>query len=570
MAKKKVSAFTLTTDMGEDDNFPIVLDVLSTPKSRRLALKSLRNRLYGQSVYIRPTGGDDTATLNAAFAALTPGTRVIMRGSYSVSDTFTLAVDDTIVDMDGATITQTGLDKRTLTLDTVDRCKVLGGRFIGKGTETPWAGGATAENNVAAIRMVNCTHCDVIGCEIENHAGCGIAIDGTAEIIHIRSNRITGVGTHSVGDNGSDAAIRGGAASVAKTGIIVRHNDISHHAFGVMIPGVIDCIIEGNHIHDITGQHSIYQVACGDQVIANNLIRNGAQDGIKVQLQDVLDMYGTISITGNVVKNCGYTSGKAGINVLAVGAGVLGVKFEWCINIASNNVYKASYGILVRGCRNCNVASNRVSDIALYGYDAHYSEVSFHGNYAANCDRAPLYIQYPTNTVYVNGMTIVDGPRNMAGGTGYDSRCCIFIDDEASPNNGNVYLSNITCKFENYTEQAGTGPFYGCIYATANTQVHLVGPIVNLTTKVNYLNGTTKTAVPFDVGSAPTAATNKAYLYGADVAAGNTAIHAMTEGGKVIKLYQQAHIADAVGGTEIATINAILAALENAGFLATS
>jgi|GEM_PF-6286646 len=77
-------------------------------------------------------------------------------------------------------------------------------------------------------------------------------------------------------------------------------------------------------------------------------------------------------------------------------------------------------------------------------------------------------------------------------------------------------------------------------------------------------------------GSPPTSGPADMFqMYSADIAPGNAAPHFRTEAGAVIKLYQQAHIADPSGGstqdTEARTaINAILAALENAGLLATS
>jgi len=74
-------------------------------------------------------------------------------------------------------------------------------------------------------------------------------------------------------------------------------------------------------------------------------------------------------------------------------------------------------------------------------------------------------------------------------------------------------------------------------------------------------------------GVAPTTAPANCFQqYSADIQAGEAAPHFMTEHGDVIKLYQQAHIADAPGDTtanNATTINAILVALENAGLLAT-
>ncbi len=62
-------------------------------------------------------------------------------------------------------------------------------------------------------------------------------------------------------------------------------------------------------------------------------------------------------------------------------------------------------------------------------------------------------------------------------------------------------------------------------------------------------------------------------LYAFDQVGGNSCPHIRTENGAVVKLYQQAHIADAPGDTaanNATTINAILVALENNGLLASS
>lgn len=61
-------------------------------------------------------------------------------------------------------------------------------------------------------------------------------------------------------------------------------------------------------------------------------------------------------------------------------------------------------------------------------------------------------------------------------------------------------------------------------------------------------------------------------MYSADIAAGNAAPHFRTELGKVIKLYQQAHIIDANGTlADITTkFNTLLSYIENTGLLATA
>jgi len=74
------------------------------------------------------------------------------------------------------------------------------------------------------------------------------------------------------------------------------------------------------------------------------------------------------------------------------------------------------------------------------------------------------------------------------------------------------------------------------------------------------------------LGTAPSGGLTDAFqMYAGDIAAGECAPHFVTEHGDVVKLYQQAHIADAPGDTaanNATTINAILVALENTGLLA--
>lgn len=85
----------------------------------------------------------------------------------------------------------------------------------------------------------------------------------------------------------------------------------------------------------------------------------------------------------------------------------------------------------------------------------------------------------------------------------------------------------------------------------------------NAATVLGIANGTAPTTSPTDM----------VQMWSADQVAGNACLHTRTEGGAVIKLYQQALIADAPGDTaanNAVTINAILDLLENNGLMASS
>jgi len=96
--------------------------------------------------------------------------------------------------------------------------------------------------------------------------------------------------------------------------------------------------------------------------------------------------------------------------------------------------------------------------------------------------------------------------------------------------------------------------------ATLNYAIFTEGATPSLFEGPHYFKNTTS----------GTSKADHAQILAADKPAGNSCIVVKTENNSLIWLYQQDHIADASAGTEIATINAILAALENNGLLAAS
>jgi hypothetical protein len=562
MAKKKVSAFTAVTDMGEDDCFPVVTDIASTPKSRRIALRSLRNRLYGQSVFLKPSGADDTAAINAILAGITPNTRVIFRGAFSVSDTLTLAVDDVILDGDGASITQTGTQKKTITLSGVSRCRVSGFRLIGNGTEDPWAAGNTVWNGVAGVYVTASNDVAVERCHLSNHAGGGIQIHGICDGLRIERNRVIGMGTGGYNDNGADACIGSAGNIQSKNGLIISGNYLSGHAHGIFATTGQGMLVVDNVVRDIFGQMGLYIQQGGDMTVAGNSFYNIAQNAIKLQNQNAETVDCVCNITGNSISKCG----DSGVAIMPAGAG--DGYYTTNTSIIGNNIYDVQYGLYVKAAKNVLAASNRIRKCSWLGMYIWDSQGDFLNNRISQCEGAAFNIYKPQHRIVIDGATIVDCPINAGASTAPTYRCMAFVSDEVSPNNGKVLFSNIRWRFEDYSPPAN---LQAALNGDANAVIEITGPFLNSTTVVNSATPTITHIVPLEQSkTAPTAYTNRASLYAFDVSAGNTAIHAMTEGGKIIKLYQQAHIADAAGGTEIATINAILAALENAGFLATS
>lgn len=106
-----------------------------------------------------------------------------------------------------------------------------------------------------------------------------------------------------------------------------------------------------------------------------------------------------------------------------------------------------------------------------------------------------------------------------------------------------------------------------------------INPAITINTSNNVGIGTTTfgasavKSISVGLGTAPSTSPADIFqMYAADIVAGNTAAHFRTETGSIIKLYQQALIADPVGGGTVdaearTAINAILDLLENNGLM---
>jgi parallel beta-helix repeat protein len=572
MANAKTSALTPLVTAEEGDILYIVDDPGGTPVSKKITVANLRQSMHPSVYFVPPSGGDDHAALAAILAAVSDGAVIRLEGAYSISDTLTVTTDRTSIIGHGATITQTGTNKTTINVDSCDGVKFKGIHFVGKGTETPWAAGSSDDNNVCGVRFTTSTNGEVSGCVFTNHAGGSIYLNGATDGMRIIGNTIAGMGspTISSNDNGSDAGIEGESTSASKSAIIISGNDISGHCFGILMPGFIDMAITGNFIHDIPGQHGMYLANGGDLTISGNVLMDIDKNAIKIQPQEEADRQGVAMISGNTITRCG----DCGIIILSTSTGEYYTKN---ISIVGNNIYDSctdasnpSAGIFLRRARKAVVEGNRVRKSGLYGIYAHKSEVMLSNNYVSDCEMCALYIDTPQNNTIVNGLVSVDTPLNVGEATGYAARSVVFMTDEASPNQGTVYIGNLHARFEDGIAKTGTGAFFSCLYPNANTLLQIVGPIVDKTGPayvIGTMAGAVENSIRLDLGNAaPTYGVNKAFLYPADVAAGRCSVHSMTEEGHVIKLFRGAAVADCTNTTDVITqLNALLARLRVTG-----
>ena len=132
---------------------------------------------------------------------------------------------------------------------------------------------------------------------------------------------------------------------------------------------------------------------------------------------------------------------------------------------------------------------------------------------------------------------------------------------------GNIFIGNQAGYYE-----TGSDKFYVANSYTVTPTIY--GELNNHNIGLGLTSfGTNGTRVlGMGTGVAPTTSPADGFqMYSADQATGNACPHFLTENGKTIKLYQQAHIADPTDlATCITAISSILDALEALGLLATS
>jgi hypothetical protein len=215
--------------------------------------------------------------------------------------------------------------------------------------------------------------------------------------------------------------------------------------------------------------------------------------------------------------------------------------------------YNAGYSITT-GSQNMGIGAS-----ALYGVTSGYSNVAVGWKALFN---------------------VSDGHDNIALGPGAGENLttadyCIIIgqqiDAQTATTNGQMSIANAIFGTGNTatgtTISSGNLGLFATSWGTSAARVLAVG------------NGTAPTTQPADTFQ----------MWSADQAAGNACPHFMTEGGATIKLYQQAHVANATTSHDMTgsdsvdqtnlesaldalgtTLNTILSYLENLGFNATS
>ena len=276
---------------------------------------------------------------------------------FPVAGTLTLPQAGLTLDCGGAVLRELAEKTTTLKIN-ADGTRLINARFVGLGTETPWANASTEYNGVAGVRIESSDDVLVEGCSFSNHAGSSLALVGRCVGTSIHRNHIYGMGASHIKqhDNGCDGGITITGNTDTKHGLRITDNYITGHAFGLFTPAGVGIVIANNVIRGIPGQHGMYIVQGGDMVIANNVVADCAVVGIKIQHQLPEDVKCVAKICGNTVTRIGYF----GIAIMGAAAGV-----DWHttnIMVTDNSVVDAQKGIYIRYARNAVVTGNRLAD----------------------------------------------------------------------------------------------------------------------------------------------------------------------------------------------------------------
>jgi nitrous oxidase accessory protein NosD len=330
---------------------------------------------------LRPTGSDDTQLLRDAFERAEPYSTITLDGAFRVAGDCTVRKSNLAVLGYGAMLTQAAEHAKTLSLVGCSGVQIVGLTLRGCGLESPWHQHSTPYNGVAGLHLSTANDVLMRDCRLTNHAGGSVVLDGACSGIRILDNTIVGMGRDHIqpNDNGYDGAILGTANSIPKRRISIAGNDISGHAFGLLVPGEADMIVANNHIHDMPGQHGAYLMRGGNLEFADNIIDHCIGVGMKLQQQTAEDLYPVVTIHGNTVSDCG----SFAIGLLTVGAGVGFTQRN--VSVCNNNVARCGYPLYLRGLRGAMVAHNRGSqcDHAMVRVDCEDS--TFADNLFLNC-----------------------------------------------------------------------------------------------------------------------------------------------------------------------------------------
>lgn len=354
--------------------------------------------------------GDEVSKFQRWAASASVGSRLnIAPGSYSVSDSVSVAAQGVTVTAHGATITQTGLNKKTLNFTDPVSCKVIGGSFVGRGTEHN--GASSSYNGVAAIYFDGPQDCLVEGVKITNHAGGSIAFKD-ADGLTVRNSVIVGIGAAggiSPLDNNADFAV-GAFGGTAENNITVENCRIRDTCFGIGASRGAGLIVRGNIFENTPGQHHIYASAMSDMIVSGNYFGPCEGEAVKNQITASSDIdTDNVVICDNIFENIGQSCVAIG---WAAGATVGRHKGV----LVADNVARGigNYFAVIRRCDRGDVVGNVFEEIGATGLDLQDWRGRVVGNTVRDDDWYAIYATVNGDCEF-SGNIIEDAALNASG-----------------------------------------------------------------------------------------------------------------------------------------------------------
>ncbi len=300
---------------------------------------------------------DDTAAWQLCAAA---ARSIIGRlgATYKFTDKVNVPAN-TVINLNGASITQATDQKPIFDIASVDSVKICGGKFYGK-TEATYF---NSSNSLArAITGVSPSNISIhenyfegfyysalyITTAVSKISFCRNTVKGPAAILNTDTNYRNTTGTTIIGDQ-----------------IIIADNEIYDTAQGVIIgQGSSNVLLHGNRIHDTINEHGIYcDTSINNLTITNNNIKSVDGNGIKVQ--NYTSFGGTsrnILIANNNIQDVAALGGDAIIVYNSVPGGTPLYSFN--VNISNNIIDSVAFGngINIRYCKGATVHKNIITN----------------------------------------------------------------------------------------------------------------------------------------------------------------------------------------------------------------
>ena len=385
------------------------------------AVKTELNATYEsrQATYRAAGTGDETAAVNAFLSSTTPRGRKQVIGALAISGTLVVpsGVD---LDLSAATITQTGTSKVTLDVNGANNVSIMGGKIVGTGVHVPnetLAIGVTVRGGATGVR--------IDGLTLEGHGGAGIKIDGSSDVL-VRGCKIVGTNPpSSVGPAGSEYGVLvDGAASR----ITISNCEVSRTSQGIITSIQSSNVsVQGNRVHDITGQHGFYLQTGRRLSAVGNTVYSCALIGIKVQQNSVATAeLREVVVANNVISGCG----SHGIYVGSVDPAYTHLLRD--ISVTGNIITDTGEdGITLNGVHHAVVANNLARTVTRHGVGLrNCADVSVHGNMLDTLGHTGIYLQTggSMNRIRVEG-NIINNPAGAAASTtNYGIHCTLGSD----------------------------------------------------------------------------------------------------------------------------------------------